>query len=404
MTPRRLRVLIDARMLLGRFSGVSRVVTRLVDELTKSDDIRITAMCGATPYAPWLDRSDIDMLVTDFTRADRTVGRRLLWEEMTLPKVIRSARVDLFHATWNSGIPFRCPVPAVLTIHDLIPWESPKDHFATFASRTLYRYGVRSSARRAAVVTTVSDYTRSRVLDRLGVPPNRVITVPNGVDLPPERFDQGEGVKQTGQRTETKPYVLYIGGHERRKNVAAVFNAMRCYWKRFDPMLELRLTGQASSLDPEARVAFLAVPENAPVRFLGAPSDDELAGAYQGATALFLLSRQEGFGLPVLEAMAHGCPVIAARRTSLPEVVGEGGILVNPDQPSEIAEQLHGLVTSPSHRGALIAAGRRHAARFAWSLCAQRMRRAYDMAMLPDKHAAADPASADTRHSGLSPA
>ena len=119
---RAIRVMIDARMLIGRFSGISRVVTCLVEELVKRDGIEVVALCGEGGDAAWAGRSDVETVPSSFARRDRVTPRRVFWEETRLPGIIRSAGVDLFHAAWNFGIPALCPVPSVLTVHDLIPW------------------------------------------------------------------------------------------------------------------------------------------------------------------------------------------------------------------------------------------------------------------------------------------
>ncbi len=359
------RIMIDARMLVGRFSGVGRVVTRLVDELAKREDLRVVALCGSEPYPAWIGRKEIEIITNTFGRADRTAIRRLFWEETKLPAIIRRADVDLYHATWNSGVPVRCPVPAVLTIHDLIPWHSPKEHFATFAQKHCYRHAVRASARRAARVTTVSEYVRKDVLSRFGCEATRVVAIPNGVDRP--------GPLTAPRHAADRPYVLYVGGHEQRKNIAGVFKIMEHYWRRFDSSLELRLTGHIASLSSDAADVFHHLPQNAPLRFLGDPTDEELARLYSSADALLLLSHDEGFGLTVLEAMAHGCTVIAAANAALPEVVGDAGILVNPDDPHAVSDAVHRIRTSPAEREDLIRRGLIRASAFTWQTMAERI-------------------------------
>ena len=366
---RPLRVMIDARMLIGRFGGVNRFVTRLVDELAKLQDVHVAVLCGEEIYPPWADRRDIEVVVSSFHRCDRTAARRLWWEERCLPEYIRRAGVDLFHATWNTGIPARCPVPSVLTIHDLIPW-----HGAAGVSRLdwqgrCYRHAIRAAVKRASWVTTVSGYVRDDVIATLKIDPTKVATVPNGVDVPP--------IDGAGDRRTTPAYALYVGGHEPRKNLPAVFAAVNCYRQRFGPHLELRLTGHPATLSDDAKQLCVRLQDQGCIRFLGEISDGELGEQYASAGVLLILSHDEGFGLPVLEAMAYGCPVVAASNASLPEVVGDAGLLVKARNPDEVANAMHVVLTKPERRAELIRRGRLRAESSTWSSVAARMHRGY---------------------------
>jgi glycosyltransferase involved in cell wall biosynthesis len=378
--------MVDARMLIGRFAGVARVVTQLVEGLSKQDGIDVVALCGREIYPAWSDRPDIEVVTSSFDQSDRTACRRAVWEERNLPRILRQAHVDLFHATWNSGIPLRCPVPTVLTIHDLIPWREPAAHFATRRQRVCYWYAVRSSARRATLLTTVSEYVRHQVLSALPVPPARVRTIPNGVHTVAVEADNGANPPIEQVPTDDKAvaggpaYMLYVGGFEKRKNLEAVFAAVQAYWARFDPALELRLTGHADGLSPDAARAYAPLRADPRIRFLGDPDDNELARQYSRARALLMLSRDEGFGLPALEAMAHGCPVVAASCASLPEVVGDAGLLVRPDSTDDVVSAMRAVTTDDERRAACIRRGRRRAATFQWVSTAARMRETYEEA------------------------
>ena len=382
MRPDALRVLIDARMLIGRFSGVARVVTRLVDELTRCPRLRVVALCGDQPYPPWIERRDMELVITDFRRRDRVATRRAIWEERRLPAIIRRAGVDLFHATWNTGIPWRCPVPSVLTIHDLIPWSDAGGGYRGLLQRYTYRHAMRASLRRAARITVVSDVVRRQMVSLLGVAPDRMTVVHNGVDAAPYRSPAPDPL--------SPGYVLYIGGHEPRKNVEAILEALMQYWQRFDPRLELRLTGDPQALSPQAAACFRRLPPQAPIRFLGTLADHELSRQYASARALLLLSREEGFGLPALEAMAWGCPAIVANRTSLPEIVGDAGVLVEADDPVGVATALHQVISSPANRAQLIRRGTERARSFTWARAAAEYVRAYESALGVAAKGAAD--------------
>lgn len=365
MNARRLRILIDARMLIGRFSGVSRVVTRLVEHLALDDRFQVVALCGDRCHEPWNHRTDVEQLITNFTKRDRSPYRRLRWEATQLARSIRAARPDVYHATWNSGVPAFCPVPAILTLHDLIPWNEPRPPMELWS----YRRAVRASARRAWRITTVSEFVRGEVLRTLRVKSSKVLCVPNGVDRAADR-------RQAVDANEA-PYVLYVGGHEPRKNVAAVLSAMRRYWATFGDSMRILLTGAFENLEPAAAAVLNTFPADAPIEFLGDPDDEELGRRYRGATALLLLSKAEGFGLPALEAMAHGCPVIAARFASLPEVVADAGLLVDPDDSRAVATAIHHLTTEVGLRADLVRRGMDRADRASWASVARQYGQLY---------------------------
>lgn len=364
------RVLIDARMLIGRFSGISRYVTRLVDQYCKHKKIEVVTLCGQQVPEIWQSRKDIECVTTNFQASDRSAEKRLRWERKHLRKYIHQANVEVYHATWNSGIPSFCPVPSILTIHDLIPWHEPDLYFATSRQYKCYRQAIHSSAKRAARVVTVSHYSREDILSLLRLKKQKVVVVHNGVDFPKDgsvSFDPN-----------TIPYALYVGGHQARKNVETLFKVMQYYWTKFDPSLELRLTGTIQSLTPEARREFHTLTNPERIHFLGCIDDQELSRQYTSAKCLLMMSRNEGFGLPVLEAMAHGCPIIASNTTSLPEVVGEAGILVSPDDFVSAADHLNRLFTHHHIWTDLVQKGSNRAKSFQWSSTADQTQSLYE--------------------------
>jgi alpha-1,3-rhamnosyl/mannosyltransferase len=363
-------------MLIGRFSGVARFVTGLIDALAERPELRIIALYGNEPFPPWTSRNDIEVIPSGFARADRSPMRRLWWEETSLARMIRGARADLFHATWNSGIPRKCPVPSVLTVHDVIPWHDTSAPPLQRWQACCYRYGVRAAVRRAAVVTTVSEFVRRELLRTLGCS-REVVTLHNGI-----RLRQDEELSADGQASST-PYGLYVGGHEPRKNLAAVFSALERFWARFSPNLDLHLTGTLGALDSNARLAYDRLAHPKRVHFLGQPIDACLQREYANAAFLLFLSKAEGFGLPIVEAFAAGCPVIAADETSLPEVVGDAGILVNSSRPDDVVDAMHRLLSRPELRGEYVDRGKRRAADFNWKLLSGRWLEVYQRAAGP---------------------
>ncbi|MBI1826378.1 MAG: glycosyltransferase family 4 protein [Planctomycetes bacterium] len=365
-----LHVLMDCRMLLGRFSGVARFVMSLANEFARRDDLRVTMLCGNDPAPTGLLNSQISTVTTDFRKADRTPIRRLFWEKLRLPEIVRDINPDVFHATWNHGVPPASIVPSVLTIHDLIPWRERQDTAWEYVAYLVYHRSMRTSFRRAREIVTVSNFVQSDVRAILGGW-KAIRTIHNGVGH--LKDDSPKSSDQVGRR----PFALYVGGHEERKNIAGTFAAMQSYWATYPEPLELWLTGDQDSLSPSAARAFQQIRDRGLIRFLGNSNDEALKQLYESARVLLMLSYDEGFGLPAAEAMAHGCPVIVSNRASLPEIVGDGGILVSPEKPKEVATVMHSLIHDPQQRARAIAHGLQRSKAFSWKDAASAYVEAY---------------------------
>lgn len=367
---RPLRILIDARMLLGRFSGVARMVTNLVETLAQVPELHVTVLCGNEPHEPWKTRKDLSLLISDFSRRDRSPLRRAWWEAVHLPRWIARSGADVWHATWNTGVPPFCAIPTLLTVHDLIPWHEPVMSVSSRLERIAYRRSIRASVSRARRIMTVSGYTADQLTQCCRINPEKIRVIYNGVS---------SASADRPEHSPVGPYVLYVGGHEPRKNVETILAAMTEYWRSYDATLKLRLTGRAGDLAPEARAAFERLDRDSRIEFLGSPSDTDLTREYSGASALLMLSRAEGFGLPVMEAMAAGCPVIAAGCGSLPEIVGDAGILVEMPQSNalsnsivarNVASVIHRIRSDAQFTREMTARAHARADRFTWSRAA----------------------------------
>jgi glycosyltransferase involved in cell wall biosynthesis len=276
-----------------------------------------------------------------------------LWEQAVLP--IR-ARGRWLWSPCSTG-PIR-HARQVVTLHDTAFVDFPQDFSPAF--RRWYDWLWRRLASRVAMVLTVSEFSKGRIVEQYGVSPERVTVIPNGVSAAffdaPEPDERAPGEPDGGSR----PYVLSVSSLTPRKNMPGLIEAWRRASERL-PDHELRVVGGAAGHFRSSGLA--AAPR---VRLLGRVSDARLRGLYAGADAFVYLSKYEGFGLPVLEAMASGTPVIHADTTALPEAAGRAGLAVSPEEPGAAADAMVAAVLDATTRQRLIEDGRAHARRFSW--------------------------------------
>jgi glycosyltransferase involved in cell wall biosynthesis len=342
-----------------RRSGINRYLEQLLAALPAvmgEDELVIYAGGGLSPLSPSLARGwrsaplpfDVPAL-------------RVAWEHLALPAATRRDRLDLFHGPVNV-LPRGLPCPAVVTIHDLAFLRWP-EHLP----RRRYHYlahEVRSAARRAARVLTVSQSTKTDVVSMLGVAPQRIAVTPLGVDerfqpVPPDRIAQWRH-----ERGCHRPFILAVGTLEPRKNLPTLLRAFSRLVAEVPH--DLMLVGPEGWLTRELEATLARLQLGDRVRLTGYVADAELPLWYAAAAAFVFPSFYEGFGLPVLEAMACGAPVITSNVSALPEVAGDAALLVNPDDEAALAEAILRVVTDPGLAATFRERGLKRARHFTW--------------------------------------
>jgi glycosyltransferase involved in cell wall biosynthesis len=260
---------------------------------------------------------------------------RMVW---SLPRLLQRVRADLVHTQY--AVPLRCPCPAVVTVHDVSYARDPD--LMSWKDRAVFRRVVPRAVRKAARVLTVSERTKADIVELYGLPPERIVVTPNGVD---PAFSPGSG---------THDYVLSVGAVQERKNQLAALRAAGAVG------LPLVVVGPAkdASLTDELR--------RRGARLEGYVDTERLAELYQGAACLVQSSRYEGFGLPVVEAMASGTPVVAVHDPALREVAGDAAIFVGEDDLAD------GIRRALAERERMVAAGIDRARAFTWRATAER--------------------------------
>lgn len=255
------------------------------------------------------------------------------------------------------------PVPYVLTLHDLNHIDL--DHNSSIAKRAFYRHVLRPACRRASAILTVSEFSRARILDWTGLPGDVVHNVGNGV---------ADIYCAAGAAFACDaPYFLTVGLRKPHKNHERIVEAFA--QSGASQVAKLLFTGE-----PSQALNQMVEQHNlqSRVEFLGVVSDELLATLYRGAVALVFPSLYEGFGLPAIEAMASGCPVITSNVTALPEIAGDSAILVDPLDSRAIGAAMNRLIEDGPTRKFYSAEGIRRAKLFNWDEVAKRVRRVFD--------------------------
>ncbi len=350
-----LRIAIDATSAAKPTrTGVGRYIAQLVDALVPAaPDARFDLWCRLSRFKTRAHRLAVP---------DSRVRRRW-WIEPWARRLAASASV--FHGP-DARLPRLDGVPMVATVHDTFSADSAAFADAGFREKKNARYA--DIAARAAAVIAPSAHTKSRFIAHTSIDPARVHVVPHGVD-PMFHGVAADAVAATKARYGLpRDYAFYIGQLSTRKNLDRVATA----FARADTDLDLVLAGPRSHGVDAIDAAIDAAGLGGRVHRLGPVPDTALPALYAGARMHLLLSLDEGFGMPVLEAFAAGTPVVAADRGALPEVAGDAAELADPEDVDAMARAIERIAGDAALRERRVAAGRARAADFTWSRAAER--------------------------------
>ncbi len=365
-------------------TGSGQYVRRLVAALHEvAPDLRISVL------APDFAVSEKDASATEIfpLPARRDALGKLWWEQATMPRAARRLGADLLHVPYWAG-PWATPTPTVVTIHDIIPLILPA--YRGSALVRAYTALVRRTAGRAAHILTDSEASRRDILRHLPVAAPDVTSVPLAADASYVPASSGQapraGDAAIWQALGVRPgYVLYLGGFDVRKNLAGV---MAAFARVHDQVADARLViagalpaeDTAFTPDPRRLAREVDLPEEA-IHFVGFVPEAQKPALYRGARAFIFPSRYEGFGLPPLEALACGVPVVGSDAASLPEVVGPAGLLTAPDDVPGLAAGLMRFLTDEAmflvYQRRVVA----QAATFSWSKAARATLACYQRAL-----------------------
>lgn len=380
-----MRVAFNARLLRDpNLRGFNRYTVNLLAELSKLG-VELILYSDRPIYPSHLDRLQPGTFRTVVSPPTRYVA----WEQRWLARQLAADGADLFHTPFNFGIPWFCPCPSVLTLHDAIdqvyygprtPWRE-KYAPGAIVSR-LHQWAAR---KRADFIITVSDHAKGDLVRFLGLPAERVRAIHEAADA---RFSApiSQEVRATiRQRFElSRPYAFYVGGWEQRKNLPFLLRGFAAA-----NLIDVDLVLAGGRDDQRADLLELArsLGISHRLKLLGWIDDADLPALYAEAMCFVYPSEYEGFGLQLCEAMAAGCPVIAAAATSLPEILGNGGDTFAPHDASALAALIRRIAIDREYRDSAVARASVRSRDFSWERTARETILVYESALASSSRA-----------------
>ncbi len=354
------RIAIDGRPALWPRTGIGTIARNVLKRIQLFDD--------SNQYFAYFDRDPGAAAGNGHSIENRWGGPRqkLVWANTWLPRQLRYDDIDVFVTFLDKDLPL-APTRAriVSMVHDLIPLKFPDVVFRNPVHRLYYNALIRASTRRADMILTNSEFSKREIVTELGADESKIYKITLGVDEAGP-IDQAQVTDVLRRCDLTRPYLLALGSTEPRKNNRRVIEAMRRL-QSDHPDLQLAIAGsnwRGVEFDP----AMI----DGRVRLLGHVADDDLPSLMQSAEMLVFPSLHEGFGLPVIEAMALGVPVVTSTAAALPEVAGDAALFADPNSADKIAAQMKRVLEDRALAENLRTRGLERARQFRWeTTCAE---------------------------------
>lgn len=371
---------LDARTAIDHFPGIGRYVVNLAQAMVPllSKDDRLILLRDPAQPSPW----DLTALAGEWVQVvDVPCSPFSFCQQWAIPRLLRRLEADVYHSPYYL-MPYWPGVPAVVTVYDLIPLLFPQRVSPT--ARLLFRWMTALALRAASCVIVISQATRRDLLTFYHLSPRNVTAIPLGADRGFNSPPPTEVERVRHKYSLPEEYLLYLGINKPHKNLVRLIDAFSRITRRPEPVeghhasrFTLVIAGAWDSRYPQPRQRAEALGLENVVRFLGPLPEADLPALYAGAALFVFPSLYEGFGLPVLEAMACGTPVVCSNTSSLPEIVGGAALTFDPLDVTEMAAKIEDALHDEALREEMREKGLQRAARFSWERTAQETLKVY---------------------------
>ncbi len=372
-----MRIVIGAYLLSGtpnfRQAGVHQYALQLLTHLSGLKDltgISLTALISPTAREHGVALRSERLEIQEVARTTENPFSRIVVEQMETPRVLRKANAGLYHGL-GFVAPLRSPCPTVVSVMDLSFITQPQAHKRF--NRLYLSWLTRISCRRARRVIAISEWTKRDIVQHFGVPAERIDVTPLGVNhdhFKPALPDAIAAFKQ--QQNIGEKAIFYLGSVEPRKNLTRLIEAFAMLHMQ-QPALnaQMFIGGNLAWKYDEVLASIAQRGLSERIKLIGRVRDDDLPRWYSACAVMAYPSLYEGFGLPPLEAMACGAPVVTSNATSLPEVVGDAGLMVRPTDAPALADALQRVLCDAGLRADMCRKSLRRAAQFTWQRTAE---------------------------------
>jgi glycosyltransferase involved in cell wall biosynthesis len=360
---------IDARFYGPKNKGIGRYVKEIVD--------RVTATDKDNDYVVFLARDNYDSFRPVGTNVKKVLAD-VRWytfaEQVVIPRLIKKEKIDLMHFP-HFNVPFFCPVNFIVTIHDLILIKFPTVKSSTlnplfyWFKNLAYRLIIARAVTKARLVIAVSEFTKKDILEKFKIPADKVKVTLLGVASAFVAEQTNSPVDVLSTYGIVKPYLLYVGNAYPHKNLEWLIWAFEQLKEKHNE-LQLVLVGKEDYFYRRLKLIASKSANSKSIVFPGFVKDEDLQPLYQNALAYVFPSLYEGFGLPPLEAMSQGCPVISSDQSCMPEILDDAVLYFSPIDAWDFINQVEKIIESEELVKELVAKGRKVAQKYSWQECA----------------------------------